>query len=343
MTNVRQRFLNACKREAVDCTPIWVMRQAGRFLPEYRELRKKHTMVQCCTTPELAVEISLMPLKRCDMDAAILFSDLTVPYIAMGVDFELKEGVGPVITHPLTCDDDVSRLVDFNAEQALPFVTESVKSLTAQLQVPLIGFCGAPFTMASYLIEGKPSRDYAKTRTMIMAQPELWARLMDYLEQSICKCLLAQIKAGASAVQLFDSWAGALNEHTYRRHVQPWVQRIIKTLHQMGVPVIYFAVGASHLYPCLRELGADVLGVDWRVTLPQAAQQVGDSIALQGNLDPTSLLAGTDICLHHAEQVITEGMQLPGHIFNLGHGIMPSTDPDVLNNLVEYVHERSRR
>ncbi len=343
MPPIRQRFLNACRKQPVDCTPMWVMRQAGRFLPEYRELRKSHTMVECCTTPELATEITLMPIRRFDMDAAILFSDLTVPYLAMGVDFELKEGVGPVIAHPISNRADVERLRPFEAEQALPFVTESVQRLTAQLEVPLIGFCGAPFTMASYMIEGKPSRDYAKTRTMIQADPGLWATLMDYLERSICSCLLAQIKAGASAVQLFDSWAGALSEATYRQHALPWLQRIVNCLKQTGVPVIYFAVGASHLYPCLREIGADVQGVDWRIPLSQAHQQLGPEFALQGNLDPTALLAGTEVCLQQAQIVLDEASELPGHIFNLGHGIMPSTDPDVLASLVDFVHDRSRR
>ncbi|MDW8105108.1 MAG: uroporphyrinogen decarboxylase [Armatimonadota bacterium] len=331
------RFLRACRRERVDRTPLWLMRQAGRYLPEYRQLRQKHSMIELCTTPELAVEVTLMPLRRFELDAAILFSDLTVPFLAMGVPFTIQEGAGPVIERPVRTEEDIRALRVMDAENDLPFVAESIRLLRKELRVPLIGFTGAPFTLAAYLVEGGGSRDYTRVRALLYTRPDLWQRLLAVLAENVVRYLRMQIQAGAQAVQLFDSWVGVLNPEVYRRSVLPLMQRIISELQPLGAPVIYFGTGTAALLEVMRETGADVIGVDWRVPLDQAWQRLGDC-AIQGNLDPAVMLASAQAVREEALDVLRRAGGRAGHIFNLGHGVLPETPVENVQVLIEVVH-----
>jgi len=312
------------------------MRQAGRYLPEYRELRKGRTMLEAVSTPDVAIEATLQPIRRFGFDAAILFSDLTVPFTPMGAPFEIKEGVGPVVHDPVRTASDFERIHLFEPEEGLPFVMETIRGLKRELPVPLIGFTGAPFTLASYLIEGGPSRDLKRTKAMMLAEPELWHRLMELLSEVVTRYLSAQIRAGADAVQLFDSWVGSLSPEAYRQHLMPHMRRIFEGLHPLGAPVIHFGTGNPLLLPVQREAGGDVIGVDFRVTLPQAAQLVPNT-PLQGNLDPTVLHTNPTVVEREARRILAEGRALPGHIFNLGHGILPETPLENVERLVETV------
>ncbi len=331
------RFLRACRREPVDVTPIWLMRQAGRYLPEYRQLREKHSMLELCTTPELAAEVTLMPLRRFELDAAILFSDLTIPFLAMNVPFTLKESVGPVMAHPLRTEKDVDALRVIDPHNDLPFVAQSIRLLRQQLEVPLIGFAGAPFTLAAYLIEGGPSRDYSRVRAFIYSQPQLWDRLLFLLAENVVRFLRAQIEAGAQAVQLFDSWVGVVSPAVYRRHLLPVMQHIVNALKPLGAPIIYFGTGTASLLEAMRETGADVVGVDWRVPLDEAWQRLGDC-AIQGNLDPAVMLASRDTVQQEAREVLRRAEGRSGHIFNLGHGVLPETPIENVQALMDTVH-----
>jgi uroporphyrinogen decarboxylase len=335
---VNERFLKACRREAVDRSPIWVMRQAGRYLPEYRELRKKCTMMEAVTTPEIAAEVTLLPLRRFPFDAAILFSDLTVPFTPMGAAFDLKEGVGPVVHHPVRSASDLAGLRRLEPSEDLPYVLETIKILKGELKVPLIGFTGAPFTLASYMIEGGPSKDLKLTRRMMYSEPALWHSLMELLADSVAAYLAAQMEAGADAVQLFDSWVGVLSEAAYREFLLPHMRVIFAKLSHYGKPVIHFGTGNPTLLPVLAEAGGTVLGVDWRISLTDAFASVGRrDLAYQGNLDPALLLAGGTAMESAAKDILEEGRRLPGHIFNLGHGIFPDTplaNMEALMNIV---------
>ncbi len=331
------RFLRACRRESVDVTPIWIMRQAGRYLPEYRQLREKHPMLELCTSPELAAEVTLMPLRRFELDAAILFSDLTIPFLAMGVPFTLKENVGPVIAHPLRTAEDVTALRVMEPEEDLPFVMESIRLLRQGLNVPLIGFAGAPFTLAAYLVEGGASRDYSRVRALMYSQPQLWNTLLSLLAENVVRFLKAQIEAGAQAVQLFDSWVGAVSPVTYRRHLLPVMQRIVGDLKPLGAPIIYFGTGTASLLEAMRETGADVIGVDWRIPLDEAWQQLGEC-AIQGNMDPAVMLASADVVRAEAQDVLQRAGGRKGHIFNLGHGVLPETPVENVQVLIDTVH-----
>ncbi len=331
------RFLRACRRESVDVTPIWIMRQAGRYLPEYRQLREKHPMLELCTSPELAAEVTLMPLRRFELDAAILFSDLTIPFLAMGVPFTLKENVGPVIAHPLRTAEDVTALRVMEPEEDLPFVMESIRLLRQRLNVPLIGFAGAPFTLAAYLVEGGASRDYSRVRALMYSQPQLWNTLLSLLAENVVRFLKAQIEAGAQAVQLFDSWVGAVSPVTYRRHLLPVMQRIVGDLKPLGAPIIYFGTGTASLLEAMRETGADVIGVDWRIPLDEAWQQLGEC-AIQGNMDPAVMLASADVVRAEAQDVLQRAGGRKGHIFNLGHGVLPETPVENVQVLIDTVH-----
>ncbi len=334
------RFLRACRRQPVDATPIWLMRQAGRYLPEYRQLRQRHSMIELCTTPELAAEVTWMPLRRFELDAAILFSDLTVPFLAMGVPFTLKEGVGPVIEHPVRTEQDVTALRVMDAEADLPFVAESIRLLRRELRVPLIGFAGAPFTLAAYLVEGSGSRDYTRVRTLLYSRPDLWQHLLTVLTENVLRYLRMQIQAGAQAVQLFDSWVGVIPPEVYRRTLLPSLQRLVRELKPLGAPIIYFGTGTAALLEVIREIGADVVGVDWRMPLDQAWQQLGDC-AVQGNLDPAVLFAPAQTVREQAEDVLRRAGGRPGHIFNLGHGVLPETPIENVQLLIEVVHGAS--
>jgi uroporphyrinogen decarboxylase len=331
-------FLRACRGEPAAHKAVWFMRQAGRALPEYRALREKAGMFEMIRTPELAVEATLQPVRRYGVDAAILFSDIVVPVEALGIGIELKPGVGPVIDQPFRSAADLRRLRPLEPEQDIPYVIETVRALAAELDVPLIGFAGAPFTVASYLVEGGPSRDHARTKSLMHDEPETWRALLDALADISLAALLAQVAAGASAVQLFDSWAGALTPADYREFVLPASARIFAGLADLGVPRIHFGVATGELLGLMAEAGADVVGVDWRVPLADARRRVPDGVALQGNLDPSICLASWPVVAAEATKVLASNGGHPGHVFNLGHGVLPDTDPDTLTRLVELVH-----
>ncbi|MGW7632058.1 uroporphyrinogen decarboxylase [Streptomyces griseoincarnatus] len=336
-------FLRACRREPVPHTPVWFMRQAGRSLPEYRKVREGIGMLDSCMRPDLVTEITLQPVRRHQVDAAIFFSDIVVPLKAIGIDLDIKPGVGPVVGQPVRTRADLDRLRDLTPED-VPYVTEAIGMLTRELgATPLIGFAGAPFTLASYLVEGGPSRTYENAKAMMYGDPELWADLLERLAEITAAFLKVQIEAGASAVQLFDSWAGALAPADYRRSVLPASAKVFDAVAGYEVPRIHFGVGTGELLGLMGEAGADVVGVDWRVPLDEAVRRVGPGKALQGNLDPTVLFAGREAVERKAQEVLDSAAGLEGHVFNLGHGVMPSTDPDALTRLVEYVHTASAR
>ncbi|MCD0452028.1 uroporphyrinogen decarboxylase [Actinocorallia sp. API 0066] len=334
-------FLRACRREPVPHTPVWFMRQAGRSLPEYLRLREGIPMLDACADPELIVEITLQPVRRYSIDAAIFFSDIVVPLKAIGIDLDIKPGVGPVIADPIRDKDAVSRLRPLSPDD-IPYVTEAVSGLVGELgDIPLIGFAGAPFTLASYLIEGGPSKNHDRTKALMYGQPDIWHSLMAALTEITIGFLRTQVAAGARAVQLFDSWVGAVAPEDYRRYVMPYSERIFAAM--TDVPRIHFGVGTGELLGLLGQAGADVVGVDWRVTLDEAARRVGPGKALQGNLDPALLLAPWEVVEPRARKVLEQGKAAEGHIFNLGHGVLPSTDPDQLARLADLVHSASAR
>lgn len=336
-------FVKACRREAVPHTPVWFMRQAGRSLPEYRKVREGTAMLDSCMRPDLVTEITLQPVRRHDVDAAIYFSDIVVPLKAIGIDLDIKPGVGPVVERPIRSRADLERLRPLSPDD-VRYVTEAVGMLTEELgETPLIGFAGAPFTLASYLVEGGPSRNHEHTKAMMYGEPELWAELLDRLADIAASFLTVQIEAGASAVQLFDSWVGALAPEDYRRRVMPASTKVLDAVAGYGVPRIHFGVGTGELLGLLGEAGADVVGVDWRVPLDVAAQRVGPGKTLQGNIDPAILFAPQAAVEEQAASVLRAAEGLEGHIFNLGHGVLPDTDPDALTRLVSYVHEHTAR
>jgi uroporphyrinogen decarboxylase len=319
------------------------MRQAGRSLPEYRRLREGISMLDSCTRPDLITEITMQPLRRYDVDAAILFSDIVVPLRAVGVDVDIKPGVGPVVAPPFREVSDVARLRPLEPDD-VPYITAAVRSLTGELAgKPLIGFAGGPFTLASYLIEGGPSRNHDRTKAMMYGDPGLWHALLGRLADIAIGFLRVQVAAGAAAVQLFDSWAGVVSPADYRAAVLPHTSRIFAALKESGVPRIHFGVGTGELLGLLREAGADVVGVDWRVPLDEAARRVPPGTALQGNLDPAILLAPWDVVQSRARDVLARGRAADGHIFNLGHGVLPETNPDTLARLTDLVHAASAR
>ena len=317
--------------------PVWFMRQAGRCLPEYRALREKHSMLELCSNPDLATEVTLQPVQRFGVDAAILFSDIVIPLRAMNVSLDIEAGIGPVIEHPIRTVGDVDTLHPLVPETGVPFVLEAITNLKRELSVPLIGFAGAPFTLASYLIEGGPSKSHARTKALMLGETETWNKLMDRLSEAVLSYLRAQIDAGADAVQLFDSWVGAVGPDEYLTYVAPAVERILGGLEDLGVPRIHFGVGTGELLSLMASVGADVVGVDWRVPLQRARERVGPDVTLQGNLDPAVCLAPWDVVEEQAREVLRQGGGRR-HVFNLGHGVLPETDPDVLTRLVELVH-----
>ncbi|MBX7470431.1 MULTISPECIES: uroporphyrinogen decarboxylase [unclassified Streptomyces] len=336
-------FLKACRREAVPHTPVWFMRQAGRSLPEYLKVREGIPMLESCMRPELVTEITLQPVRRHKVDAAIYFSDIVVPLKAIGIDLDIKPGVGPVVAEPIRTRADLARLRDLTPED-VHYVTEAIGMLTGELgSTPLIGFAGAPFTLASYLVEGGPSRNHENTKAMMYGDPELWADLLDRLADITAAFLKVQIEAGASAVQLFDSWVGALAPADYRRSILPASAKVFDAVAPYGVPRIHFGVGTGELLGLMGEAGADVVGVDWRVPLDEAARRVGPGKALQGNLDPAVLFAPTAAVEEKTREVLDAAAGLEGHIFNLGHGVLPSMDPDSLTRLVAHVHEQTAK
>jgi uroporphyrinogen decarboxylase len=332
----RSAFLLAARGEPTPYTPVWFMRQAGRSLPEYRRVREGISMLDSCMRPDLVTEITLQPVRRYGVDAAIFFSDIVLPLKAVGVDLDIVPGTGPVVARPVATLADVEAIPDLTPEH-VPFVTEAVRQLVAELgATPLIGFAGAPFTVASYLVEGGPSKDHARTKALMFGAPEVWQALMRKIAGIAAAYLQVQVAAGASAVQLFDSWAGALSRSDYRSAVMPYSASVLAAVPE--VPRIHFGVGTGEILDLMGEAGADVVGVDWRVPLPAAAERIGPGRAVQGNLDPATLFAPWPVVEREVRRIVAEGAGLAGHVFNLGHGVLPETDPDVLTRVVELVH-----
>ncbi|WP_414695756.1 uroporphyrinogen decarboxylase [Pedococcus sp.] len=336
-------LVRAARQQPVSHTPVWFMRQAGRSLPEYRRVREGIPMLESCQRPELVAEITLQPVRRHGVDAAIFFSDIVVPLAAVGVDLDIVPGVGPVVAKPIRSRADLDRLPELTAEH-VPYVTEAVRILTRELgPTPLIGFAGAPFTLASYLVEGGPSKNHEHTKALMYGDPELWHDLCARLAQISGAFLRVQAEAGASAVQLFDSWVGALPRADYQRFVQKHSAKALAAVDGLGVPTIHFGVGTSELLPLMGAAGADVVGVDFRIALSDALSRLGGHYAVQGNLDPALLFAPWDALEAKVREIVEQGRQAPGHIFNLGHGVLPETDPDVLTRVTELVHELTAR
>jgi uroporphyrinogen decarboxylase len=322
--------------------PVWFMRQAGRSLPEYREVRGEGSILDAIRRPELAAEITLQPVRRYGVDAAILFSDIVVPVAAIGFGVDVAPGTGPVVEHPFASRADLDRLRPLEPDLDTPYVIETIRILSKELDVPLIGFAGAPFTVASYLVEGQPSRTYTKTKSLMHAEPGLWHDLMDRLADLAIVSLRSQIEAGAAAIQLFDSWAGALSPPDYQKFVLPHSAKVLASIGSLGIPRIHFGVGTGELLVLMRDAGADVVGVDWRVPLDVARRRLGPDVVLQGNLDPVICRAPWPVVEQQVLDVLARNDGHPGHIFNLGHGVTPDLDPEVLGRIVELVHERGR-
>lgn len=331
-------FIRACRGQPHRRVPVWFMRQAGRSLPEYRRVRGNGTILDAIADPDRAAEITLQPVRRYGVDAAILFSDIVVPVHAVGFGIQIVPGTGPVVDRPFAARADLGRLRPLEPDSDTPYVIDTVRTLGAELDVPLIGFAGAPFTVASYLIEGGPSRDHHRTKALMFGDEGLWHDLMDRLAGMAAASLASQVEAGASAVQLFDSWAGALSPDQYRRYVAPHSARALDAVGTYGVPRIHFGLGAGEMLDQIGRAGAEVVGVDFRVRLDAARTRVGPGRALQGNLDPALVLAGGEAAAAGAREVLAANGGHPGHVFNLGHGVPPAADPDVLAEVVEIVH-----
>jgi len=338
------RFLLACQRKPVDCTPVWFMRQAGRYMKEYREIRKSHSILTICKTPDLAAQVTLQPIERFELDAAIIFADILLPLEPMGIQLEFAKGEGPVIHNPVRDAAGVGALQPFEPDEKTPFVMEAIRIVRRNLdgKVPLIGFCGAPFTLASYIVEGGHSDHYLRTKRMMLHTPELWKELMTKLADAMAGYLRAQIRAGAQAVQVFDSWVGCLNPEDYREHVLPYTRLMIDGLKKESVPVIHFGTGTSGFLESMREAGGDVIGVDWRINLDEAWRRLGDGVAIQGNLDPGVLFGPKKEIERRVQDILRRAGNRPGHIFNLGHGILPETPVENVAAAIEFVHKFGR-
>jgi uroporphyrinogen decarboxylase len=331
------RYLRAARGLSVDTTPVWFMRQAGRALPEYRRIRERATLLEITRDPALCAEVTLQPVRRLGVDAAILFADITTPLAGLGVAFDIKEGVGPVIEHPVRTMADVEALQPFEPEVAVAPLLEAIRLIRAESPVPLIGFAGAPFTLACYLVEGGPSRDFQRTKRLMHAEPETWGALLDRLVDATIAYLSAQVAAGAQAVQVFDSWVGGLSPLDYERRLWPWMRRLFEGIAPLGVPVTHFGVGTGGILGLQASAGGDVIGLDWRIALSEGRRLVGDR-AVQGNLDPVLLLGPWEGVEEAASWVLAQNDGRRGHVFNLGHGVLPGTDPDHLARLVDLVH-----
>ena len=342
---MNDRFLRACRREPTDVTPVWFMRQAGRYMPEYRKLREKHSLLAICKNAELACEVTMQPL-RLGVDALILFADILLPLEPMGAPFEFAKGEGPVIHTPIANKHQIDALRVIEPEDGLGYVLEAIRTIKRELArhpspVPLIGFAGAPFTLASYLIEGGKSAHFAKTKALMYTEPESWALLMSKLAEVVRRYLRAQVAAGADVVQLFDSWVGQLSPEDYRDYVQPHVAHILQDLKATGVPIIHFGTGTSTLLELQRDAGGSVIGVDWRTPLADAWARIGYDRAVQGNMDPCVLFGPREVAYKHAQRALEAAARRPGHIFNLGHGILPETPVATVQAVIDYVHETS--
>lgn len=339
------RFLRACRREPVDATPVWLMRQAGRYMHEYRTLREKYSILQMIKSPELACEVTMQPIRAFDLDAAIIFADILPPLEGMGLQLEFVKGEGPLIRNPVRSAEDIHRLRVLPPEEALSFTLDAIRLARKELEprrIPLIGFSGAPFTLASYAVEGEGSRNRVHVKSLMMSQPDLWHALMEKLSEVAGRYLLAQAKAGAQALQLFDSWVGELSPYDYEKLVLPWSRRALEIAAQAGVPVIHFGTNTSAMLPLIRQAGGSVIGVDWRIDLAEAWRILGDDVAVQGNLDPVALFAEWPALQERAGAILDSVRGRAGHIFNLGHGILPGTPVENVQRLIDFVHEDSR-
>lgn len=335
------RFLRACRRLPVDATPVWFMRQAGRYMAEYRAIRAKHTLLEIVERPELAAEVTLQPVEAHGVDAAILFADILLPVVPMGFNLEFVKGEGPQIDNPFRAVEDLGRMRQMDAKSDLGHVMEAIRLVRKELteETALIGFSGAPFTVASYMVEGGPSRDYRFTKGLMYAEPETWAAFMEIVSEALADYLLSQIEAGAQAVQLFDSWVGALSPGDYERYVQPYSQKVLEVAQATGVPVIHFGTNTTTLLPLMKAAGGNVIGLDWRMPLDKGWALLGEDTAVQGNLDPVALFAPKDVLGERVKDVLDRAGGRPGHIFNLGHGISQHTPPENVTAVVEMVHE----
>jgi uroporphyrinogen decarboxylase len=339
---INQPFLKACRREPVDVTPVWFMRQAGRYMPEYRAIREKYSLLEICHQPELAAEVTLQPVRALGVDAAILFADILLPVIPLGLGLEFAKGEGPVISRPVRTLKDVRMLKPVHAETDLSYVMEAIRILRGELNgIPLIGFCGAPFTVASYIIEGGSSREFLKTKTMMYSAPEVFHALMEKLSVVLSDYLVAQIRAGAQAVQVFDSWVGALSPQDYETFVLPYSQKVLEAAKAENVPAIHFGTNTTTLLPLMKRTGGDVIGLDWRIPLDDGWVLLGEDVAVQGNLDPALLFAPLSEIKARVHDILRRAGGRPGHIFNLGHGILQNTPVDNVKAVVDMVHEYS--
>jgi uroporphyrinogen decarboxylase len=333
-------LVRACRREPVERTPVWFMRQAGRSLPQYRELRKRYDLFEVCRNPELCAEVTLQPVEAHDVDAAVLFADIMLPVLGMGVDVQLVENVGPVIDHPVRSAADVERLNVPEPEDAVPFVLESVRLVRQALpaEKAVVGFCGGPFTVAGYLVEGRPSREFVHVKSLMYREPAVWHALMERLAVTFARYVTAKVAAGADVIQIFDSWVGALSRPDYEEFVAPYSQRILEAV---GVPTIHFGTGTTHLLELMATVGGDVIGLDWRMPLDEGWALAGHDRGVQGNLEPAVLLGPWERVVTAAVDVLDRAAGRPGHVFNLGHGVLPATDPADLRRLVDLVRERT--
>lgn len=338
---INDTFIKAAKGEKTSYVPVWYMRQAGRSQPEYRKIKEKYNLFEITHNPELCAYVTRLPVEQYNVDAAILYKDIMTPLPALGVDVEIRAGIGPVIGNPIQTIDDVKRLKEIDPKEDIPHVLETIKLLVEkQLSVPLIGFSGAPFTLASYMIEGGPSKNYNKTKAFMYGQPEAWFALMEKLGDMVITYVKAQIQAGVKAIQIFDSWVGTLNVEDYRYYIKPIMNRIFTSLKEENVPLIMFGVGASHLVHEWNDLPLDVIGLDWRLPI-RKAREIGISKTIQGNLDPAILLAPWEVIEEKARNILDQGMKQSGFIFNLGHGVFPQVKPETLKKLTQFIHEYS--
>ncbi|WJH30247.1 uroporphyrinogen decarboxylase [Paenibacillus sp. CC-CFT742] len=336
------RLIRASFKQQVDRVPVWYMRQAGRYDPEYRKIKEKYSLLEICRRPELAAEVTLMPVRKLGVDAAILYSDIMNPVASLGIDFDIVKNIGPVIDNPIRSAADVDRLRPIDVEGDLSHILETIRILDKELDVPLITFAGAPFTIASYLIEGRPSKGYIRTKTMMYSEPEVWHKLMQKLGDMVITYVRAHIANGGKAFQLFDSWVGALSPNDFKTYVLPTITRIFTELSDLNVPKIYFpGVASGELLPTLTDLQANVIGLDWRVSITEGRKRLGGKFAVQGNLDPYVLTAPMDLIKQQAKIIIDEGIKEPGYIFNLGHGLFPEASLEKLRELTAYIHEYS--
>jgi uroporphyrinogen decarboxylase len=340
--NINDTFIKACRGEKTDYVPVWYMRQAGRSQPEYRKLKEKYSLFEITHQPELCAYVTKLPVDQYNVDAAILYKDIMSPLPAIGVDVDIKSGIGPVISNPVRSLQDVEKLGEIHPEQDVPYVLETIRLLTTEmLDVPLIGFAGAPFTLASYMVEGGPSRNYNKTKAFMYAEPKAWFALMEKLADMTITYVKSQVQAGAKAVQIFDSWVGALNVADYRVYIKPTMERIFAELRATNVPLIMFGVGASHLANEWNDLPLDVVGLYWRLSIEEARAR-GIQKAVQGNLEPAILLCPWNVIEERVKAILDQGMKQPGYVFNLGHGVFPEVKPETLQRLTKFIHEYSR-